>query len=325
VIDIIYCPPFTRPSNSQEFNAMSTVVNPNMPNPSFTEPQFYRHLTTEYDGSNASLWCFMHAHPRACFSRELLAECRMVQRTVVQSSHEPGEPPIEYLILGSRIPGVFNLGGDLSLFMRLIKEGDRDALNTYAKACVEISYHQSISLGLPLTTIAMVQGDALGGGFEAALSCNLIVAERGTQLGLPEVLFNLFPGMGAFTFLSRRLGAVRAERLILSGKTYRAEELHEIGVVDELAEPGDGVGAVRTLIDRRRSRPLAFEAMRRVRQQHQPVTYGELLSIAELWVDTALKLSPKDLRTVSRLIKAQGLRPTASATTIEAQPKQAAC
>jgi DSF synthase len=304
---------------------MSTFVNANTSIPSFAEPQSYRHLITEYDESNASLWCFMRPHPRPCFSSALLAECRKVQRTVVQRSHEPEASPIEYLVLGSDIPDVFSLGGDLSLFMRLIKEGDRDALYTYAKACVEVSYHQSISLGLPMTTIALVQGDAMGGGFEAALSCNLIVAERGAQFGLPEVLFNLFPGMGAFTFLSRRLDAVRAERLILSGKTYIAEELHEIGVVDELAEPGDGVGAVHALIDRRRRRPLAFEAMRRVREQHQPVSYDELLSIAELWVDTALKLSPKDLRTVSRLIKAQDLRRPSSVSTIEAQPTQAAC
>jgi DSF synthase len=324
-IDIIYCTPVARAPNSQEFNTMSTAVNANTPSLSFAESRSYHHLTTEYDESNASLWCFMHAQPRPCFSSALLAECRKVQRAVLQSSHEPGAPPIEYLVLASGIPGVFNLGGDLAMFMRLIKEGEREALDSYAKACVEVSYHQSISFGLPMMTIALVQGDALGGGFEAALSCNLIVAERGTQFGLPEVLFNLFPGMGAFTFLSRRLDAVRAERLILSGKIYSAEELYDMGVVDELAEPGDGVAAVDALIDRRRRRPLAFEAMRQVRQQHQPVTYGELLSIAELWVDTALKLSPKDLRTISRLIKAQDLRQTGRATTIHTQGTQAAC
>jgi DSF synthase len=265
----------------------------------------------------------MHASPRPCFSSALLAECRTVQRAVVQSSHDPDVAPIEYLVLASAVPGVFNLGGDLSLFMRLIEEQDRVSLAAYARACVEVSYHQSISLGLPLTTIALVQGDALGGGFEAALACNVIVAERGTQFGLPEVLFNLFPGMGAFTFLSRRLDPVRAERLILSGRIYRAEELYEMGVVDELAEPGEGVAAVAQLIERRRRRPLAYGAMRQVRQRHQPVTYDELLSIADLWVDTAMQLSPKDVRTMSRLVKAQSLREPASEIAGQRMPARA--
>lgn len=293
---------------------MTTILNANTTRLSFAEPQAYKHLTTEYDDANAALWCYMHAAPRACFSSALLAECRTVQRAVIQSRRDAENPQVDYLILASRVPGVFNLGGELSLFLRLIEEGDREALDAYAKACVEVSYHQSISLGLPMATIALVQGDALGGGFEAALACNLIVAERGTQFGLPEVLFNLFPGMGAFSFLSRRLDPVRAERFILSGKVYQAEELYEMGVVDELAEPGEGAAAVTALIERRQRRALAFDAMRQIRQQHRPVTYGELLSIAELWVDTALKLSAKDLRTISRLLKAQTLRQAPLAT-----------
>lgn len=51
----------------------------------------------------------------------------------------------------------------------------------------------------------MVQGDAFGGGLEFALSSNILVAEQGTRLGFPEILFNLFPGMGAYTFLYRKV------------------------------------------------------------------------------------------------------------------------
>ena len=53
------------------------------------------------------------------------------------------------------------------------------------------------ALNLPMVTIALVQGDALGGGFECALAHDLIIAERSAKLGLPEVLVNLFPGIGA--------------------------------------------------------------------------------------------------------------------------------
>ena len=74
-------------------------------------------------------------------------------------------------------------------------------------------------------SIALVQGDALGGGFEAALSCHTIVAEEGVQMGLPEVLFDLFPGMGAYSFLCKRIAPRMAEKLMLEGSVYTSEEL----------------------------------------------------------------------------------------------------
>jgi DSF synthase len=58
-------------------------------------------------------------------------------------------------------------------------------------------YENIIHLDRDVTTIALVQGDALGGGFETALSSNVLIAERSAKLGFPEILFNLFPGMGA--------------------------------------------------------------------------------------------------------------------------------
>ena len=125
----------------------------------------------------------------------------------------------------------------MALFLKLIRASDRDGLFHYAKSCIDmlhVSYH------LPITTISLVQGDAFGGGFEGALTRRVLIAERQAQMGLPEILFNLFPGMGAYSLLARRLDPARAERLILSGRMYSAEELYEMGVVDVLAENGQG-------------------------------------------------------------------------------------
>ena len=109
---------------------------------------------------------------------------------------------VNYYVTGSRTPRVFNLGGDLALFVLLIKARDREALAHYAKLCIDIMYPRSQSFFSPtLTKIAMVQGDALGGGFECALASDLIIAEESAQMGFPEILFNLFPGMGAYSLL----------------------------------------------------------------------------------------------------------------------------
>ena len=101
-------------------------------------------------------------------------------------------------------------------------------------------YDNYRGLDLPIMTVALVQGDAIGGGFEAMLTNDLVIAERGAKFGLPEILFNLFPGMGAHSFLKRRVGDRLARLLIEDGKTRSADELQELGLVDIVCEPGRG-------------------------------------------------------------------------------------
>jgi DSF synthase len=176
-------------------------------------------------------------------------------------------------------------------------------------------------MNLPICTIALVQGDALGGGFEAALSHDVIVAEKSAKFGLPEILFNLFPGMGAYSFLSRRLDSVRAERMMLSGRLYSAEEMHEMGVVDIIAEDGAGAVAVSNFIEQHRRASKARMAIAKMRDIASPVTLKEMLDITDLWVETALTLEPRDLRKMRHLVAAQDRRAPNAAD--EAQPQRA--
>ena len=153
--------------------------------------------------------------------------------------------------------------------------------------------------------VAAINGTCMGGGFELALACQTIVAEEGVQMGLPEVLFNLFPGMGAYSFLCKRIAPHQAEKLMLDGNVYPAEQLYRMGLVDVLAPRGEGVRAVEEVIRNNRRIPHARAAMHRVRAMHQPVTVEELMTITEVWVDTALRLGEKSLRTMERLVRAQ--------------------
>jgi DSF synthase len=150
-----------------------------------------------------------------------------------------------------------------------------------------------------------VQGDALGGGFEAALSCHTIVAEEGVGMGLPEVLFDLFPGMGAYSFLCKRIPPHKAEQLMLSGDVLSSDELHKMGLVDVLVPRGQGMQAVEDVIRGNRRIPHARSAMHKVRAMAQPVTLEEMMAITEVWVDTALQLGEKSMRTMERLVRAQ--------------------
>lgn len=93
-------------------------------------------------------------------------------------------------------------------------------------------------LGLPMPTVAAVHGFALGGGFELALSCDVIVADRTAVLGLPEVSVGVIPGGGGTQLLPRRVGAARAAELIFTARRVPAEEARELGLVDVLTDAG---------------------------------------------------------------------------------------
>jgi DSF synthase len=191
------------------------------------------------------------------------------------------------------------------LFKQLIDRQDRHGLLRYGRACIDVLYRQYVGHDLPLSTISLVQGECLGGGFEAALSSDVIVAEKGSRFGFPEILFNMFPGMGAYSFLERRLGQRGAEELITSGKIYSAEEMAAMGVVDAVAENGKGEAEVAALIRRRVRSRNGLAALAQVRRRVHRVEFSELLDIVQIWADSALRLSPRDLKLMQRLVSRQ--------------------
>lgn len=268
---------------------------------------------TQYEPATSTIWGYFKPRGTPCFSPALLRDIRMhdsmlgVHRGKVEIHGELN--PVHFYVCASRTPGVFNLGGDLALFSMLIKTGDREALSAYARLCIDNMHGRIHNYYSPaLVTVSLVQGDALGGGFECALSSDIIVAERSAVMGLPEILFNLFPGMGAYSLLSRRIGMRAAEELILSGRMLDAAKLHEMGIVDVVAEDGQGESAVREWIAKNWKRRNGLQAVMRARQIVNPITREELDAVAEAWVDAALRLQERDLKMIGHLVRAQQRR-----------------
>lgn len=266
-------------------------------------------VTTRFDPHQKILWSYMDPKPRACFSYSLLEDLRKVQQYIEQTNrggmNNGFDCPIPYAVFTSKTPKIFNFGGDLELFLRCIREQDRQELWRYASLCIDVLFSNFNSYGLPMTTFVLAKGDALGGGFEGVLSGNVIVAEKDAQFGLPEVLFNMFPGMGAYSLLSRRVGAPLAEKIILSGRIYRAAEMKEMGVVDILAENGEGETAISEYVAWHSRKRNAYQGILKVRRIINRIDREELDEIAKVWVDAALRLGPKDMKLMERLIKAQ--------------------
>lgn len=270
-----------------------------------------RHLHQEYDEANATFWGFIRAEAKPCFTHGLLGDIAtmgMTLRRLHAQRKAAGQTPPRYFVGGSRAPGIFNLGGDLSLFLETIRAHDHSTLRAYAYQCIDAVYGFYTAFDLPIIGISLVQGDALGGGFEAAMAADIIVAERRARFGLPEVLFNLFPGMGAYSLLSRRLDATRAKQMILSGRIYTAEEMAALGIVDVIAEDGFGEEAVRDYIARDTRRFGAHYAVCQAQRRVKPLDLAELRDITDLWVDAAMALCEDDLRRMQRLLTAQARR-----------------
>lgn len=279
---------------------------PDMINPLEIE---YSQVSTRFEPEHGISWVMMNPEAVPCFNQVLLDELRQYHESIEYCGGHlwmDGElRQIHYLVLASQVPGVFNLGGQLALFRELIRKGDRQALVHYAKMCINAMASRIRHCDSPLITISLVQGNALGGGFEAALTSDIIIAERSSLMGFPEILFNLFPGMGAYSFVSRKIGPVQAEKMILSGKLYSAEELHAMGLVDVLAEDGEGEAAVYDYVRKQARRSNGYMAVQKAKQRFNPVSYQELMDISTVWVDAALQLNEKDLKVMDRFVRSQ--------------------
>ena len=273
------------------------------------ELSFSPQLRAHFDKDTHALWSRWAPEPRPCFNPALLADIRAYYDFLAATGGHIDcygeEHPIEYMVLASATQGVFNLGGDLDLFKQLIDTRDRQGLLRYGRACIDVLYRNYIGHNLPLTTISLVQGECLGGGFEAALSSDVLIAEKSARFGFPEIIFNMFPGMGAYSFLERRIGQRGAEELITSGKIYSAEEMAAQGVVDLVAENGNGEAEVAALIRRRSRSRIGFAALAQVRRRVQRVEFSELLDVVQIWVDSALRLNSRDLKLMQRLVSRQ--------------------
>ena len=277
--------------------------------PSGVEFRFSAQLSARFETQTRAMWSRWTAEPRPCFNAGLLADIRAYYEFLSRSGGtfevNGEEHPLEYVVLASGMPGVFQLGGDLDLFKQLIGAQDRAGLLRYGRACIDVLYRNYIAHELPVTTISLVQGECLGGGFEAALSSDVIIAERSARFGFPEILFNLFPGMGAYSFLDRKIGQRGAEQIISSGKIYSAEEMLKMGVVDAIAADGDGEAEVAALIKRRTRMRNGLTALAATRRRVHSITFEELLDVVQIWVDAALRINLRDLKLMQRLVSRQ--------------------
>lgn len=243
------------------------------------------------------------------FSAAVLTDLRQLLDTIGQHEgcwpHEGRLEAIRYAVMRSDHPEHFSVGGDLQHFQRCIRTGDWTALRDYAMSCLDLMHDWAQVAGPDLTTIALIQGRALGGGFETALAADYLIAEEHASFGFPEILFGLFPCTGGYSLLARRIGVQQAERLLTSKRIYSAAELLELGVLDVVCPTGGGQEAVERFIAEHRSRSKARLMLQRARKRMAPLNYAELVQVVDDWVETAKHLTAEELRAMDMLILLQ--------------------
>jgi DSF synthase len=260
----------------------------------------YKYMWLEWDEEFRVLMARITVKPIQCYSLAAMAELQQVFNDITAN---PGL--VRHFVMASGVPNVFNFGGDLSLFALLVRARDIDSLKLYGRRCVDLVWWLETASQIGVHTSALVQGDTLGGGLESALLHHNVIFERSAQAGFPEVLFNLFPGMGAWQLAVRRGGFGVANDMILSGQIYSADQLHRAGLVDLVVDDGTGEAAVAKVIRSSSPRIRGILAALQARRYAAPITYESLQSVVELWAQCALKLTDRDLRLMERLARAQ--------------------
>jgi len=260
----------------------------------------YKYIRLQWNDELRALRLRTCVKPIQCYSLAAMTE---LQRVFSDISENPGM--VRHYVMTSDVPGVFNFGGDLSLFVLLIRARDIESLRMYGRRCVDLVWWMENASMLGVHTTVLVQGDTLGGGLESVMPFHKVIFERSAQAGFPEVLFNLFPGMGAWNFTIRKAGFSVANEMILSGKLYTADQLYRRHLVDVVIDDGEGEDAVeavmRTVNPRLRGTLAALEARRRA----APITYESLMEIVNQWTESAMNLTDRDLRLMERLARAQ--------------------
>ena len=268
----------------------------------------HKYLRLEWSSATALLRVRTRVTPIQCYSLAALAEMQQVLDDIAAN---PGL--VRHLVLTSDVAGVFNFGGDLALFVLLVRAQDVESLKLYGRRCIDLLWWLEHAAARGVHTTVLVQGDTLGGGLESILPFHRIVFERSAQAGFPEVLFNLFPGMGAWNYLLRRAGHAVATEMVLSGRLYGAEQLQQFGVVDLVVEDGGGEAAVEQVVASVEPRLRGALAALTAQRLAAPISRESLLAIVDQWAEVALGLATRDLRLMERLARAQ-LRKVGGAT-----------
>lgn len=251
-------------------------------------------LRVKIDDEHKILWVGIDLQDKLCYSINFLENLTHVKDLIVYLIKKEN---IRYVVAYSLNKGVWNLGGDLEYFVSCIRSKNKSSLKDYAYKCIDLVYNYNSNYEMDVFSTCVVQGNAFGGGFESALSGNFIIAEESAKFSFPEVIFGTFPGMGAYSFLTKKVGFNKANEIINSNKTYSAREIHELGIINEVCDDGFGIAKMETLIKSGGMEKYVSNPFLNICNK---VSKQELTDVVDVWINKAFTLTEDNL---SRMLK----------------------
>jgi enoyl-CoA hydratase len=185
-------------------------------------------------------------------------------------------PQAHALIVYSTIKSGFSAGADLRELYDGLQKVSKSEAAKMARDFVERTHRVTNSLDAsPLTTIAAVHGVVFGGGFELALVCDLIIADKMARFAFPELRLGLIPGWGGIPRLKRDMGNAIVRDLLLTGRSFNATKMQAAGLVSQVVAEGEALRVARVTaaqlkkFDRRTAiaakkfiKPIPYEELR---------------------------------------------------------------
>jgi DSF synthase len=259
-------------------------------------------LQLEYEPQIKTLWVTIAPEPKPVFTLGLVDSVARLQRAIVAlwGKEDYPQSPIRFFAYRANGP-IFTFGGDLDFYLDCISRGDRAALQEHAQLSIEGVLGNATSLSGTAITMATIEGKGIGGGIDAPLSCNLVIAEEQTSFSYPEVKFNHFP-VASVAVLSQRIGTRAAHRLLSNGTELTATEFEALGALDAVALRGQGENWLRKFASETLPMHAARLGLYEAFHRRRAAQFGnELTALAAAWTDHMLRLSPIEISRLQRI------------------------
>jgi DSF synthase len=265
-------------------------------------------ISMRYDPKMEAIWIYGNPQNCPCLSASFLKQYHDVQLGLIEyfkHSNMSPKTPVKFLVYASQYPDVYSYGGDLEAIIEVIKSRKRKNVEQCAQFAIKNMYLNAMNLNLPIQTITLVEGVAMGGGFEGALPFNAIIAEEQSTFGLQQMRFNMLPGSGIYSFLARKVGMQKADEIITDSKIYSANDLYDMGIVTKVAQQSNGVQETNKYMKDYRRSFNAMQAFHKARLYYHPFEFSELEYMAELWVGTIMDIDLPNLKMLQKIADGQ--------------------
>jgi enoyl-CoA hydratase/carnithine racemase len=210
------------------------------------------------------------------------------------------------LIIHSTMKAGFSAGADLRELFQRGQEMERDAALRGVRDFLQRIHGVMNALdAAPLTTIAAVHGVTFGGGFELALVCDIMIADRMARFCFPELRLGLIPGFGGIPRLKRDLGNAVVRDLLLTGRSFNVMKAQQIGLVSQIAAEGEALRVARATASQvgKFDRHTAAAAKAFVK----PIPYDELKREIDIFCE--LYSRPAVAEGLRKFVENQGVQP----------------